>query len=52
VGSRTRMLGGNDSIAAEDLTRDTVDGGAGFDHARIDVGLDRVQRVEDTRRGF
>jgi hypothetical protein len=43
---------GDDSIAAEDLIRDTVDGGAGFDRARIDVGLDRVQRVEDTRRPF
>jgi hypothetical protein len=43
---------GNDSIAAEDFTRDDVDGGAGCDYARIDVGLDRGQRVEDKRRSF
>jgi hypothetical protein len=42
---------GNDSISAEDLIEDIVDGGAGSELARIDVRLDRVQRVEDTRRG-
>jgi RTX calcium-binding nonapeptide repeat (4 copies) len=43
---------GNDTISAEDLISDVIDGGAGFDRARIDVGLDRIERVEDTRRGF
>jgi hypothetical protein len=43
---------GNDTVSADDLISDVVDGGAGFDRARIDVGLDRIERVEDTRRGF
>lgn len=43
---------GNDGVSAEDYISDNIDGGAGFDRARIDRGLDRVQRVEDTSRGF
>jgi hypothetical protein len=43
---------GDDAISAEDFISDLVDGGPGFDRARIDRGLDRVQRVEDTSRGF
>jgi hypothetical protein len=50
AGGGNDLLAGNDSISAEDLIEDIVDGGAGSELARIDVGLDRVQRVEDTRR--
>jgi hypothetical protein len=38
-------------IEPQDLIEDIVDGGAGSERARIDVSLDRVERVEGTRRG-
>jgi hypothetical protein len=49
AGGGNDLLAGNDSISAEDLIDDIVDGGAGPERARIDVRLDRVQRVGDTR---
>jgi RTX calcium-binding nonapeptide repeat (4 copies)/WD40-like Beta Propeller Repeat len=38
--------GGNDKLDAKDGERDEVVGGAGFDAARVDRGLDRVRGVE------
>lgn len=37
---------GNDSFAARDRTRDSVNGGPGEDSARVDRGLDRVRQAE------
>lgn len=37
---------GNDTFYARDGFRDSIRGGPGIDRARIDVGLDRVRRVE------
>jgi Ca2+-binding RTX toxin-like protein len=45
---RDTCLGGsgNDVFFVRDRLRDLVGGGPGTDRARIDVGLDRVRRVE------
>ena len=52
---RAPACGTSDSqmkTSAEDVISDSIDGGPGFERARIDSGLDRVQRVEDTGRGL
>ena len=41
--------GGDDRIRSKDGLRDRVSGGAGFDHARIDRTLDRLNSVERVR---
>jgi Tol biopolymer transport system component len=39
---------GNDTVLARDHRRDRIHGGAGYDRARIDPGLDTMSAVEET----